>query len=199
MVINLLKEGIKITDQKFDNALYSESIREVSLTNFTPIDIAIKAAKYLVKKPHVKVLDIGSGAGKFCIVGATCTDGHFTGIEQRLSLHQLAEQISKKQNLTNIDFIHANITSIDFSQYQAFYFFNSFYENLFTDDEIDDSVILKRELYRAYSTYVNQQLDLMPIGTRIVTYFSACYEIPKSYQVTSRFKVEKLVFWEKQT
>lgn len=198
MVLSHLMKGIEVTDQEFDAELYPEPIGKISLFHFTPIDIAIKAAQYLVNAPGVRVLDIGSGAGKFCIVGAVCTEGHFTGIEQRESFYDLSKLIAKKRKISNVDFIHANITTIDFSEYQAFYFYNSFYENLVTEDEMNDSIIKKRELYQTYSAYVKSQLDSMPIGTRLVTYFSSGYEVPESYRATHKFKSEKLTLWEKQ-
>ncbi|MFT4762283.1 MAG: cyclopropane fatty-acyl-phospholipid synthase-like methyltransferase [Paraglaciecola sp.] len=198
MVFRHLMTGIEVADCEFDNTLYPKLINNLSATHFTPIDIAIKAAQYLVDVPGVKVLDIGSGAGKFCMIGAARTEGHFTGIEQRLGLHQLAKQISKKCSLTNIEFIHANITAVDFSQYQAFYFYNSFFENIAPIDKIDNTIVLKRELYQTYTTYVKCQLKSMPIGTRLVTYFSSYDEVPESYKMVSRIKLEKLTLWEKK-
>ncbi|MFT5263770.1 MAG: cyclopropane fatty-acyl-phospholipid synthase-like methyltransferase [Polaribacter sp.] len=199
MVFNHIMTGVEVEDYEFDDALYPESINNLSPTHFTPIEICIEAAQFLVTEPRTKVLDIGSGAGKFCMVGAASTEGHFIGVEQRLGLHQMAKKIAKKRQLPNVEFIHSNITAIDFSQYQAFYFYNSFYENIVPIDKIDNDIVLNSKLYEAYSKYVKNQLDSMPIGTRLVTYFSSYHEIPKSYKAIRKVELKKLTFWEKQT
>ena len=199
MVLNQLKAGLDVDDLEFDNALYPESMHDHSTFHFTPIEISIKAAQYLVDEPGTKVLDIGSGAGKFCLVGAACTEGHFTGVEHRWGLHQAAIQVMNKKQLSNIEFIHANIITIDFRQYQAFYFYNSFFENIFPGDKIDDTVLVQKELYKAYSTYVKGQLDAMPTGTRLVTYYSSYHEVPESYKAITKIEEQKLTMWEKKS
>ena len=77
MIFKYIEKGISIEDDEFDE-IYPEEIRPMAFTHFTPVEMAIKAAKYLVQKSGTKVLDIGSGAGKFCMIGSACTDGHFT-------------------------------------------------------------------------------------------------------------------------
>jgi tRNA A58 N-methylase Trm61 len=170
----------------------------MAFTHFTPIEIAIRAAKFLVQKSGTKVLDIGSGAGKFCMIGSVCTNGHFTGVEQRDNLHLLAEQIFKKYQLKNINFINSNINQIEFNNYEAFYFFNPFYENIIQFEKIDDAIDVKNDLYDEYSNYVKNQLDLMPLGTRLVTFFSAYDEVPISYQLISKDDRQKISMWEKK-
>ena len=125
MIFKYIEKGISMKDDDFDG-IYPEEVRPMAFTHFTPIEIAIRAAKFLVQKSGTKVLDIGSGAGKFCMIGSVCTNGHFTGVEQRDNLHLLAEQIFKKYQLKNINFINSNINQIEFNNYEAFYFFNPF-------------------------------------------------------------------------
>lgn len=196
MIFKYLKKGISIEDDDFD-VIYPEDIRPMAFTHFTPVEMAIKAAKYLVQKPGTKVLDIGSGAGKFCMIGSVCTDGHFTGVEQRDNLHELGLQIYKKFKLKNITFINSNINQIDFSGYDAFYFFNPFYENIIQFEKIDDAIEVETNLYNEYSNYVKKQLDKMPLGTRLVTFFSAYDEVPESYQLVSNDDRQKISMWEK--
>ena len=96
-----MKKKLTIGSAVYDDfdGIYPEEVRPMAFTHFTPIEIAIRAAKFLVQKSGTKVLDIGSGAGKFCMIGSVCTNGHFTGVEQRGNLHLLAEQIFKKYQL----------------------------------------------------------------------------------------------------
>ncbi|MDG1434179.1 MAG: methyltransferase domain-containing protein [Saprospiraceae bacterium] len=197
MIFKYIEKGISMKDDDFDG-IYPEEVRPMAFTHFTPIEIAIRAAKFLVQKSGTKVLDIGSGAGKFCMIGSVCTNGHFTGVEQRDNLHLLAEQILKKYQLKNINFINSNINQIEFSNYEAFYFFNPFYENIIQFEKIDDAIDVKNDLYDEYSNYVKNQLDLMPLGTRLVTFFSAYDEVPISYQLISKDDRQKISMWEKK-
>jgi tRNA A58 N-methylase Trm61 len=197
MIFKYIEKGISMKDDDFDG-IYPEEVRPMAFTHFTPIEIAIRAAKFLVQKSGTKVLDIGSGAGKFCMIGSVCTNGHFTGVEQRDNLHLLAEQIFKKYQLKNINFINSNINQIEFNNYEAFYFFNPFYENIIQFEKIDDAIDVKNDLYDEYSNYVKNQLDLMPLGTRLVTFFSAYDEVPISYQLISKDDRQKISMWEKK-
>ena len=198
LIFKYLKSDIAVNDDKFDS-IYPERLRRTSEFHFTPIEVAKISAQFLVNKPGTKVLDIGSGAGKFCMIGSIYTEGYFVGIEQRKSLHMLSKRISKSYQLENLEFIHSNITEVDFKKFNAFYFYNSFYENVNQLGRIDSAVELDRKLYTDYSKYVRNQLDGMPIGTRLVTYFSYLKEIPDSYTLRSKKYDDKLKMWEKIT
>jgi len=185
-----------ITDNEFDE-IFQNEIKSTSEIHFTPVEVCIVAARYLAEVAGTRVLDIGSGAGKFCFVGASCTDGFFVGVELRRSFSEAASQIYTKNHLSNVQFIHANITDIDFSDYDAFYIFNAFHENITISERINDDIPLNRDFYYKYSMYVKEQLDSKPSGTRLVTYFSFGKEIPDSYEIKFSAFNGKLKFWEK--
>lgn len=185
-----------IDDNAF-NEIYPEHIKALSQCHWTPVAVAKMAAKFLADDTGKKVLDIGSGAGKFCLVGAASTDGIFYGVEQRASLTKISKKIADKHNISNVDFINLNIKEISFLEYDAFYFFNSFYENIDTSCSIDDTIIHDRDLYYDYSAYVREQLDATPIGTRLVTYWSNWDEIPNSFKLIDTACDKLLNFWEK--
>jgi len=196
MVFKYLKSGVNVNDDDF-NTIYPPPIRVAAEFHFTPVDVAKFAAQVLVNRPGMRVLDIGSGAGKFCMIGATCTNGHFTGVEQRETLCQLSNQLAEGYMLSNVSFVHSNITDIGFDGFDAFYFFNSFYENINRDNPIDSSVKLDRRRYDEYSLCVRQKLDAMPLGTRLATYFSYLDEVPGSYMVRMTYFNGYLKLWEK--
>ena len=197
MLFKNIQSNIEIVDTDFD-LVFEERIQGASPIHFTPLKVAKLAARYLANEKGVKVLDIGSGAGKFCMIGSVCTEGYFVGVEQRERLHLEALRISQKYNLTNVSFINTNITNISFKDYDAFYIFNAFYENIsLFGGSIDDDIELKRELYESYSLYVKEQLSEMPIGTKLVTYFSFGKEIPDNYEIQFKAFDEKLKMWEK--
>jgi hypothetical protein len=121
--------------------------------------------------------------GKFCMVASVQTPARFIGVEFRKSLYLLATKIAARYQLPNVEFIHSNINKIDFRKFDAFYFYNSFYENMHRTSKINDEVKTNQDLYHQYSAYVKDQLDQMPKGTRVVTYFSYMKEIPESYKI----------------
>lgn len=197
MLFKYIQSDIDVTDSEFD-LIYPKKIKAVSEIHFTPVRIAKVAAYYLAESIGTKVLDVGAGAGKFCMIGSACTKGFFYGVEQRKNLCSVAKRISNRYNLTNVEFINSNITDVEFKAFDAFYFFNPFYENVSLNGRIDNKVQLHRKLYDDYSQYVKQQLASMPIGTKLVTYYSFLKEIPSSYQVQFTSFDDKLRFWEKK-
>jgi len=196
MVTKNLPSDADLADEAFDT-IYPLRYKKISRYHFTPVHVAQAAAQYLVKNPNTRVLDIGSGAGKFCIVGSACTDGYFTGIEQRKNLHRLAVKLAKQQGSERVEFIHSNIMEIDFEAFDAIYYFNAFYENIVPMSAIDHAVTLDKTLYTLYTQFMREQLDKMPIGTRLATYFSFMDEVPNSYKIKGADFDVKLKFWEK--
>jgi Methyltransferase domain len=196
MIFENLKLGLEVTDAEFDE-IYPQQIRPLSKRHFTPVAVAKMAAAYLADTPNAKILDIGSGVGKFCMIGAACTEGAFTGVEQRENLHLLSNSLAKQYELSNIDFIHGNILDVNFKEFDAFYFFNAFFENILVDDSIDDKVELDKGLFFMYSLYVRRELSKMPIGTKLATYYAYSEEIPLNYSVVSTELEGRFKLWEK--
>lgn len=196
MIFKSLKLNLTVEDTTF-NELYPSRIKRLAARHWTPVAVAKFAAEYLVDKPYKKVLDIGSGAGKFCLVGAASTTGMFYGVEQRASLVKLSKKIVDKYDLANVEFIHSNINEISFSDYEAFYFYNSFYENIDSSCSIDKTILPERELFYSYSKYVKEQLEQTPIGTRLVTYSSNGEEIPDSFKLEYIACEGVLILWQK--
>lgn len=197
MIFKKLKLNIDIEDHHF-NTLYPSRIKKLSECHWTPVEVAKLAADYLVDKPKKKVLDIGSGAGKFCLIGSTTTKGVFYGVEQRESLVKLSQRIARKHQIDNVEFICSNITQIPFSDYDAFYFYNPFYENIGGMLAIDETIPLEEKLYFQYSEYVENQLKNTPVGTRLVTYWSKWLEIPEGFDIEFTAYNGSLNFWEKK-
>lgn len=196
MVFELLRLSIDVTDDDF-NEIYPEHIRALARKHWTPVAVARTASEFLVARRGTRVLDIGSGAGKFCMVGAANTKGHFTGIEQRVELVELSKKLCASHFLRNVDFIHANVTSIRFSDYDAFYLYNPFHENIDTRHRIDETVRLDPELYDAYSIHTVNQLSRLPSGVRLATYWTPASVVPGSFRLVDSLYKENLCLWEK--
>jgi len=183
---------------KIFNSLYPKPIQEVAEKHWTPLEVAKKAAAFLATSPEVKILDVGSGSGKFCLTAAHYHPlTFFYGIEQRANLVELSTELAVKLQLANVSFICNNITNIDFARFDHFYFYNSFYENITGTQKIDLSVHYSEELYNYYNRYLYKQLDKKPSGARLVTYHSFGIETPSGYEIVHTDYNEFLKFWVK--
>lgn len=186
-----------LSDALFDQQ-YPAHIRALATCHWTPLVVARKAAKFLAAENGVKVLDIGSGVGKFCLAAASAKPhAYFFGVEQRNHLVYYADKLKLSLGLENTEFLKANFTQLDFRSYDHFYFYNSFYENLAGTDKIDDSIHYSPELYNYYNRYLYKQLDQMPAGTRLATYHSLEDEVPQGYHVVGSEIDNLLKFWIK--
>lgn len=183
-------------DNEFD-VIYPLSIREQSAFHWSPVNVCRLAAKLLVQKPGARVLDIGCGPGKFCMIGAATTQGRFTGVEQRGRLVRTARDLVLRHSLKNVEIIHGNITGIDFTAYDAFYLFNPFEENVFPSLRIDFEVEIAPKLYAEYTEHVQKELTKLPAGTRVITYCGDASEIPAGYDCEKTAFDDKLKLWVK--
>ncbi|ASU36287.1 class I SAM-dependent methyltransferase [Mucilaginibacter xinganensis] len=184
-------------DAEFD-WLYPKKAQLLSLKHWSPLSVAHKAAEFLAE-PGARVLDIGSGIGKFCLTaGYHFPASSFYGVEQRLELIDLAEKAKKYTRLSNVNFIHGNITQIHFKEFDHFYFYNSFYENLDPVNQIDDTIELSESLYSYYTQYLYNALYEKPPGTRLVTFHSLEQEIHTSYKLVDFSCDTLLKMWIKQ-
>ena len=140
------------TEESHFCQLYPLDIQKLDIIHWSPLIIINRAVKYLTNKPNAKILDIGSGSGKFCLAGTYYKpSAFFYGVEQRQYLVDCARSVRIKLGKLNAEFIHKNFTQIDFSEYDNFYFYNSFFENIEGTDKIDDTIAHSVELYDYYT------------------------------------------------
>lgn len=185
------------TDETF-NSLFPLSMQRLALRHWTPLRITKAIVDFLTPANDARVLDIGSGIGKFCLAaGYYKPSAFFAGIEQRSDLVQVAEDAQARLQLSNVHFQHGDFTNVDFSEYDHFYFFNSFYENLSDEHTIDDTIEFSGELYNYYTCCLHKKLADMPTGTRIVTFHSLDDEMPISYHVVESKFNNRLKCWIK--
>ncbi|MBS1600742.1 MAG: methyltransferase domain-containing protein [Bacteroidetes bacterium] len=185
------------TDSNF-GYLYPKSIRQLDKTHWSPLYIIHYAAKFLADKPGARILDIGSGVGKFCLAGAHFKpEAFFYGVEQRASLIAHAEIARKILGSKNVIFQHSNFTQLDFENYDHFYFYNSFYENLSGTDKIDEDLDYSPSLFSYYNRFLLKKLESKCAGTRLVTFQSFGSEVPANFQLVNQ-KIDGLLkFWIK--
>jgi len=179
--------------------LYPAYLHTLARKHWTPLLVAQKAANFLAAENGTRILDIGSGIGKFCLAAAYHKpNSTFTGIEQRKDLVEFAEAARKVLELKNVSFIHGNLMDLDFSKYDHFYFYNSFYENLATAEKIDDHLTYSIELYNRYNHFLYKQLEKKPSGTRVATFHGIEDILPPDYLEGGNEVHELLRYWVRE-
>lgn len=162
--------------------LYPPSLQTLARNHWTPLLVAARAAAFLSAEKGKRILDIGSGIGKFCLTAGYYQPAcYFIGVEQRKDLVDHARNALDLIGLSNVTFIHGNVTEIDFREYDHFYFYNAFYENLVIAEKIDHQVEYSVERYNEYSRALYRKLEKMPAGTRIATYHGMNDILPPDY------------------
>jgi SAM-dependent methyltransferase len=186
------------TDDEVFHKLYPLHIQKLADKHWTPLKVAQCAAEFLVPQDGAKVLDIGSGPGKFCLAASHFKpNGFFYGVEQRKELVDVAVEAEYNLDLDNVSFLHGNFTQLDFAQFDHFYFYNSFYENIDGTVKIDHKIEYSLSLYNYYNSYLYNQLEKMPAGTRVVTYYSWENQMPPAYYILKTQFDTLLKFWIK--
>ena len=180
-LLERVRTGAHVWNAQFDRILPFHW-RRLSIMHWTPVHVARRAAQLLVTGPETRVLDVGSGTGKFCLVAALATLGHFTGVEQRAYLVEFSRSFAYTYAIPRVCFLRANARDLDWSCYNAFYFYNPFYENLDPDKKIDKHVELSLSLNDQYIRMAQERLAEAPSGTRVVTFHGMGGEMPDGYE-----------------
>lgn len=193
-----MKPAWYLTDASFD-WLFPERIQQMSKRHWTPVGTAKSAAAFLASEEGGKILDIGSGVGKFTLIGAHYYPGSiFYGVEQRSELHHYALAAKEYTKTDNSAFIEGNFTQVNLADYDHFYFYNAFFENLDPGNSMDQQIDYSISLYRYYSRYLYRELDNRPAGTRLVTFHSLQDEVPSGYQLINASEDSLLKMWMKK-
>lgn len=186
-----------LSDEAFDS-LYTLRAQQLSSIHWTPLQIAIKAATFLTAGTGKHILDIGSGVGKFCIIAAHYFPDHvFYGVEQRKALINEAIIAQNATATTNVHFVYGNFTELETDNYDHFYFYNSFSENIFHYKPIDNLVDASAALYDSYIEHLHQVLEEKPPGTRLATFHCNDHQIPPNYKRVAHITGQQLKFWIK--
>src|SRR5947209_1589202 len=94
-VAALLRERRCVRDARFDR-VYPPLAQSVSRRFWTPVRVALTGAGWLREARSQRLLDVGSGVGKFCIVTQLAAGCATHGVEQRESLVEAARAAARK-------------------------------------------------------------------------------------------------------
>jgi hypothetical protein len=182
-IVAQLRIGIPAPDAVFDRLL-SQKARALSPLYWTPLDVALRVASWFDEFGIRTVVDIGSGAGKFCVAAALASRCRYIGLEQRPWLVSLARDLAGRLGCSDrVQFIEGDFRSVGIPAADAYYLFNPFEENLFdSGDRIDEKVDLGEERLTSDLTALRQHLLGAPLGTYLVTYNGFGGRVPATYR-----------------
>jgi SAM-dependent methyltransferase len=179
--------GLDDMNDKELDALLPTAVRQASSRYWTPVEVARRAAEILKGLGVRRLLDVGSGPGKFCVVaGARAPAIEFVGLEHRARLVDVAQKLASRLETNNVTFALGDATSFPWDDFDAFYVFNSFTENVFSRLERFDQTVELSHVRRVTEVMrVKRRLDAAPEGTVLQTYYGLGGPIPRSYDLLS--------------
>ena len=182
-----LADRAAIPDAMFD-AVFPLELRNRSVVHWTPVDVALRAAELFALAPSVpgpiRVLDVGSGVGKTCLIGALASPFEWWGIERD------PEQVAAARHAAYVlgsgcpeRFMLGDAWSVDWRQFDAFYLFNPFHE---APDDTRGSPFVRYARVQRQIQSAKQRLARAHVGTRVVTYHGYGDELPDCYELVVR-------------
>lgn len=196
-MIDRCKELV-VSDAEFDK-VFPPSQRLRSHFYWTPVDVAVRACALLAPNPTRQVLDVGSGVGKLCLVGALINpSARWCGIERDATQVRVAHEAARHHGVEqHVQFMHGDFAALDWTRFDAFYFFNPFSE-LLLDFEVETS-----ERWKRHRRAIDRARDLLastPVGTRVVTYHGFGGELGACFELVQRERAgrDELCLWIKR-
>jgi hypothetical protein len=159
-----LERGDDVSDAELD-AVFPDELRSRSLLHWTPVDIALRAAALLAPSPATRVLDIGAGVGKLCLVGAANHAAWSLELDDRTR------------------FVQGDGSRLPWDELDAIYFYNPF-TTLMTAQHT--SAFVRYATIQATLRRIEDRLAHARPGTRVVTYYGFGGTIPPGYTRTAR-------------
>ena len=202
-VLDALAAGT-LSDDLFDGLLAPRwQVR--SAVHWTPVAVAQLATRWLTEGGARRILDVGAGVGKLCVLGALrAPDVTFVGIERRVALVREARHLAELLGVSDrVEIREGTLETIHPHEFDAFYLYNPFVENLpeCDDDRIDKSVDLVPAHFARDVAIVDRWLRAAPNGTRVVTLHGFGGLVPLTYRRLGGQRVgwDALTAWEQVT
>jgi SAM-dependent methyltransferase len=194
-----LRCGTLVADRVFDE-VFPPAAQARSSLYWTPVEVAVRAANLLANRAGARILDIGSGVGKFCIIAGAVANANVRGIEHRPHLVEIARRAAAKIGVA-ATFDGGTIEEQDPAAFDGFYLFNPFAENLCTRSEcLDATVELSAKRFNMDVDATEFLLSKARVGARVVTYCGFGGDIPEEFDLVMRERCGggRLELWVKR-
>jgi protein-L-isoaspartate O-methyltransferase len=188
-----------VLDSEFDQ-LYADRIRSLSIVHWTPVNVAVRVAMFATQDGQKRVLDVGSGAGKFCSIGALLSEATFVGVEQREYLVEASNELAARLNLPNARFYHMNAMDVSWAEFDSIYLFNPYSENVDPEIHIDQLCELSFGLFVKYVRDTERQLAETRSGTTVIIFNHFGGELPSDFECVHKEEINflPLEVWKKK-
>lgn len=172
-------------DEAFD-ALLSARARFKSSAQWSKVAVAQRAAAWLDEAGATRLLDVGAGLGKFCIVASLWSGRRVTGVEQRPHLVEEGRALATALG-ADVELRVGDLSEVEPTGFDALYFYNPFAEHVAVEqDRYDDTVALSEERYLKHARVVERWLRALPVGAHFVSYNGVGTRIPVAWEVTAQ-------------
>ena len=122
-----LRRGAAVSDAAFDQ-VYPGDVRDISGSCWTPLAVVEQVVGLIAPTAETRVLDVGSGVGKFCIGASLLGPGSYTGVERRADRHEIAVRAQQQLGAERAVLVQGDALDLDWSVYDVLYFYNPFLE-----------------------------------------------------------------------
>jgi predicted RNA methylase len=178
-----LQRRVAVSDAEFD-LVFPEELRDRSYMHWTPVEVALRAAALLAPTPDIRVLDVGAGAGKMCVIGALATGAMWWGVEQDQTLVAAANHAAWALDIgRRTRFVQGDGSRLAWDEFDALYFFNPFGTLMLAPEA---SPFVRYATVHSTVRRIEQQLARTRIGTRVVTYHGFGGKLPACFALVSR-------------
>ncbi len=182
-VATTLRAGRCPRDTTFDRLL-PHDLRRLSGEHWTPLATVVRAAQWLDELGVRTVVDIGSGAGKFCVAAALAGHCHFIGVEHRALLVAAARELASTLQVDDrVEFAHRIFGQDPLPAADAYYVYNPFGENVFgSEHPFGEDVNVSEARYTRDVAALEDVLQSAPAGTYFLTYNGFGGRVPHTYE-----------------
>ena len=178
-----LAAGDEVLDDELDR-VFPDELRERSVLHWTPIDVARRVAALLAPRADHRVLDVGAGTGKLCLVGASVTGATWWGIEQDPMLVAAASQAAWAMDLDDrTRFVQGDGSRLAWDEFDALYFYNPFTTLMLAPHA---SAFVRYATIQSTLRRIEQRLAEARRGVRVVTYYGFGGKLPSGYRLLAR-------------
>jgi SAM-dependent methyltransferase len=198
-IAEALRNGVPVPDRTFD-ALLPADVARFSAQYWSPVAVTMLASRWLARDAP-RVVDIGSGGGKFCTIGALVTGARFVGIEHRARLVLRARALAECLGVADrVEFVHCDVADFRIEDGDALYLFNPFEENVLPREEwLDDSIEHSEAKFHADIDSMEAAFDLLAVGAKVATYEGFGRESFDGFELlrTAELRGGRLCCWRK--